>query len=113
MRQANLNIRNIAGDKTQDATTAKTHGSYTKLAWNLSRLQALAPSWQVQANLSGQWAKGNLASSERMTLGGPNQIRAYPVNEASGDQSILLQLELQKHLGHGWQISAFYDAGQI
>ena len=108
-----LNIRNIAGDKTQDAATAQTHGSYTKLAWNLNRLQALAPTWQIQANLSGQWASGNLASSERMTLGGPNQVRAYPVNEASGDQGLLLQLELQKNLAHGWQAVAFYDAGQI
>lgn len=109
----NLNIRNIAGDKTADAATAKTHGSYTKLAWNLGRLQALAPTWQIQASASGQWANGNLASSERMTLGGPNQIRAYPVNEASGDQGILIQLELQKSFAHGWQAIAFYDAGQI
>lgn len=108
-----LNIRNIAGDKTADAATAQTHGSYTKLAWNLSRLQALAPTWQIQASASGQWANGNLASSERMTLGGPNQIRAYPVNEASGDQGILIQLELQKSFAHGWQAIAFYDAGQI
>jgi len=108
-----LNIRNVNGDKTADAATAQTHGSYTKLAWNLSRLQALAPTWQIQASASGQWANGNLASSERMTLGGPNQIRAYPVNEASGDQGLLLQLELQKNLPHGWQAIAFYDAGQI
>ena len=113
LTSGSLNIRNIAGDKTQDAATAQTHGSYTKLAWNLNRLQALAPTWQIQANLSGQWASGNLASSERMTLGGPNQVRAYPVNEASGDQGLLLKLELQKNLAHGWQAVAFYDAGQI
>lgn len=113
LTSGSLNIRNIAGDKTADAATAKTHGSYTKLAWNLSRLQALAATWQIQAGLSGQWANGNLASSERMTLGGPNQVRAYPVNEASGDQGLLLKLELQKNLPHGWQAIAFYDAGQI
>ncbi|VUZ23093.1 Heme/hemopexin transporter protein HuxB, partial [uncultured Comamonas sp.] len=113
LTSGSLNIRNIAGDKTADAATAKTHGSYTKLAWNLSRLQALAATWQIQAGISGQWANGNLASSERMTLGGPNQVRAYPVNEASGDQGLLLKLELQKNLPHGWQAIAFYDAGQI
>lgn len=113
LTSGSLNIRNIAGDKTADAATAKTHGSYTKLAWNLSRLQALSSTWQIQTHLSGQWANGNLASSERMTLGGPNQVRAYPVNEASGDQGLLLKLELQKNLPHGWQAIAFYDAGQI
>lgn len=111
-----LNLNGIASDAAQDAATAKTQGSYTKLAWNLARVQslgALGPGWQIQASASGQFASGNLASSERMTLGGPNQVRAYPVNEASGDQGLLLKLELQKELGQGWQAVAFYDAGRI
>ncbi|WP_370679933.1 ShlB/FhaC/HecB family hemolysin secretion/activation protein [Comamonas sp. GB3 AK4-5] len=111
-----LNLNGIASDAAQDAVTAKTQGSYTKLAWNLARVQslgALGPGWQVQASASGQFASGNLASSERMTLGGPSQVRAYPVNEASGDQGLLLKLELQKELGQGWQAVAFYDAGHI
>lgn len=111
-----LNLNGIASDATQDAATAKTQGSYTKLAWSLARVQslgALGPGWQAQASVSGQFASGNLASSERMTLGGPSQVRAYPVNEASGDQGLLLKLELQKELGQGWQAVAFYDAGRI
>lgn len=108
-----LNLNGVASDASQDAATAHTQGRYAKLAWNLARVQSLAPSWQVQAGMSGQFANGNLASSERMTLGGPSQVRAYPVNEASGDQGVLLKLELQKELGQGWQAVAFYDAGRI
>lgn len=113
LTRGSLNIREVNYDKTADAATAQTHGSYTKLGWNLNRLQALAPGWQIQANANGQFASGNLASSERMSLGGPNQIRAYPMNEASGDQGMVLQLELQKNLASGWQATAFYDVGHI
>lgn len=111
-----LKLSGVASDAAQDAATARSSGHYSKLGWSLTRLQslpALGTSWQLQASLSGQWASTNLASSERMTLGGSNQVRAYPVNEASGDQGLLLQLELQKHLGRGWRVSVFYDAGHI
>lgn len=113
LTHGSLNIRDVNHDRTADAATAQSHGSYTKLGWSLSRLQALAPSWQIQANANGQFASSNLASSERMSLGGPHQIRAYPVNEASGDQGMVLQLELQKNLAPGWQAVAFYDVGHI
>lgn len=112
-----LALRDVNGDPAIDAATARTAGSYTRLAWSLNRLHNLGSSmggsWQVQAALSGQLASGNLASSERMTLGGPSQLRAYPVNEASGDAGVLLQLELLRQLSPGWQALVFYDAGYI
>lgn len=114
LTRGRLAIRDIAnGDKAADANTANTQGGYTKLAWNLSRQQNLSQRWQLQGNLSGQFASGNLASSERMTLGGASQVRAYPANEASGDQGVLVQLELHSTLPAGWQWIAFYDAGSI
>lgn len=109
-----LAIKDIAsGDKATDAATARTQGSYNKLAWNLSRLQTLAPGWQAQAQLSGQFASKNLASSERFALGGAYRVRAYPTNEGTGDEGTLLQLELHKELAPGWKALAFYDAGTI
>ncbi|MEK7946066.1 ShlB/FhaC/HecB family hemolysin secretion/activation protein [Pigmentiphaga sp. YJ18] len=113
LTQGNLNLDGVAGDAAQDAVSARSSGRYTKLAWNMTRLQNLGAGWQVQLSFSGQLASGNLASSERMTLGGPSQVRAYPVNEASGDQGMLLKLELQRELGYGWQAVAFYDTGRI
>lgn len=108
-----LGIRDVNDDRAVDAATARSAGDYQKLAWNLSRLQNLGGGWQAQAALSGQLASGNLGSSERFTLGGPTQVRAYAVNEASGDAGVLLKLELQRELGNGWQAVAFYDAGHI
>lgn len=112
--QGKLHIRDIAGDKAADAAGPRTQGDYNKLAFQANRLQALGSSgWQVQAHLSGQWADGNLGSSEQFSLGGPSKVRAYPVNEGSGDEGLLLKLELQKNLGNGWQAIAFYDTGRI
>ncbi len=108
-----LAMEDIAGDRAQDAAGPRSRGDYTKLALQLGRMQSLGAGWQMQLALSGQTASANLASSERMTLGGPSQVRAYPVNEADGDQGMLLKLELQRELGSGWQAIAFYDAGRI
>lgn len=108
-----LAMEDIAGDRAQDAAGPRSRDNYTKLALQLGRVQSLGAGWQMQAALSGQTASGNLASSERMTLGGPSQVRAYPVNEADGDQGLLLKLELQRELGSGWQATAFYDTGRI
>ena len=113
LTQGSLNIADIPGSRAQDAAGPRSAGSYTKLALQLGRVQWLGEGWQVQAALSGQLANGNLASSERMTLGGPSQVRAYPINEGDGDSGMLLKLELQRELGSGWQALAFYDAGRI
>ena len=116
-----LRMQASTGEVTQDAAGPNTRGDYTKLAWQANRLQNLAgwlgQGWQLQASASGQWAHQNLGSAERMSLGGPDQIRAYPVNEAMGDQGLLLKLQLQRELGSalggGWQAQLFYDWGQI
>lgn len=108
-----LAMENLANDWALDAAGPRSRGDYTKLALQLGRAQSLGADWQLQTTLSGQAASGNLASSERMTLGGPGQVRAYPVNEADGDQGLLFKLELQRELGGGWQAMAFYDTGRI
>jgi hemolysin activation/secretion protein len=109
-----LYIRDIAGDRAADAAGPRSRGDFSKLAFHLNRLQAIgAGGWQIHAALSGQIADRNLGSSERFTLGGPNRVRAYPVNEASGDEGLLLKLELQRNLSNGWQAIAFYDSGRI
>ncbi len=112
--QGRLHIDDVAGDRAADAAGPRTAGKYGKLAFQLARLQSLGSSgWQLQAALNGQWADGNLGSSERFSLGGPAGVRAYPVNEGSGDEGYLLKLELQRDLGAGWQAQAFYDSGSV
>lgn len=114
LTQGKLDLKNLASDLASDAAGPRTQGSYTKLAGQISRLQALGSSgWQLSGSLSGQTANRNLASSERMSLGGAYGVRAYPSNEGTGDEGVLLKLELQRNLGQGWQAIGFIDAGHI
>ncbi|WP_269496588.1 ShlB/FhaC/HecB family hemolysin secretion/activation protein [Castellaniella sp. S9] len=113
--QGRLGLSDVAADKAIDAAGPRTRGDYAKLAFQLNRLQILGRGspWQLMAAFSGQLADGNLSSSERMALGGPYGVRAYPINEAMGDEGLLLKLELRRDLGAGWQALVFYDAGHI
>ena len=69
--------------------------------------------------LSGQQASKNLASAEKMSLGGPNGVRAYPVGEANGDSGNLITGELRylvpgfKVLEGDVNVLAFYDWGRV
>ena len=69
-----------------DAVSAQSSGSFTRLAYNASRLQRLSDTAVLSFAISGQQANKNLDSSEKFSLGGANGIRAYPQGEASGDE---------------------------
>lgn len=102
----------------EDASINHTEGSYTRFNVALARLQHVTE--RVNLNLSGsaQMAEGNLDSSEKFSLGGPNALRAYPIGEASGDEGQLLSAELRCTLplaakSGNLQLIGFYDAGHI
>lgn len=86
------------------------HGSFTKLNLDLVRLQALPGSFTLYGRFAGQWAADNLDSSEGLSLGGANGVRAYPSGEGSGDVGWLAQLELRYAIGSATPY-VFYDAG--
>ena len=65
------------------------------------------------AVLSGQWASKNLDSSEKFYLGGANGVRAYPSSEAGGALGQLLSIELRWRLTQGFNLTGFFDAGQV
>ena len=104
----------------QDPTTgAKTAGTFRKWNYDFKRLNRLTDNASVLIAWSGQQASKNLASAERMSLGGPNGVRAYPVGEASGDSGNLVQGEFRyiwpglKVLEGDVTVSAHYDWGQV
>ena len=108
-----LDLGGVPTDLAADQAGPLANGSYTKLAANASRLQRLPADFSFYAALAAQFAGKNLDSSEKFALGGPNGVRAYPVNEASGDEGWLLNLELRKELGNGWNALALLDAGEV
>lgn len=107
-----------AEPRAYDAITARSAGNYNKLGFSLMRLQNVTRSVSLYAGINGQFASKNLDSSEKMSLGGVNGVRAYPEGEAWGDQGYVLSVEARwllpqfspNQLGQV-QLLAFVDTG--
>lgn len=110
--QGSLNLDGVTAQRTDDLTTG-TAGQFHKLNPSLVRLQRLSERFSLYTQLQGQWADGNLDSSEKLYLGGAYGVRAYPQGEASGDQGWLANVELRYSLTEAWQLSTFIDHGQV
>ncbi|AEF22151.1 ShlB/FhaC/HecB family hemolysin secretion/activation protein [Pseudomonas fulva] len=110
--QGSLTIDGAANQRFDDLS-AGTQGRFHKLNPSLVRLQRLSDRFSLYSQLQGQWADGNLDSSEKISLGGAYGVRAYPQGEASGDQGWLANLELRYALTDTWQLSTFVDHGEV
>lgn len=108
----NLDLSGNVENQAQDAASSKTEGGYTVLAWNYGRFQQLASRTSLWASFQGQFTSEKLDSSETLSLGGPNGIRAYPVLEASGDTGAVMILELRQNFDHDFTLSGFVDYGR-
>lgn len=110
---------NLDGSPNQafDAATANTQGRFQVLRYRFSRDQQLGSGWSVFGAFSGQMANKNLDSAEKIYLGGPSGVRAYPVNEGGGSEGRLLNLELRWRAPPSgvWNTSlaGFYDWGRV
>lgn len=93
-----------------DASTAQKSGSFVKVNFDLARIQKLPGSFSAYFRASFQWSNSNLDSSERLTLGGAEGVRAYPVGEGSGDEGWLGQVEL-RYDASSFSPFVFLDAG--
>lgn len=96
----------------------RTAGQFTKLNIEAQRTQFWPGGLNLQTTLQGQIASKNLASAEKMSLGGPSGVRGYPVGEAVGDSGAILGLELRYPLpatlaGAPVSLAAFYDVGTV
>lgn len=96
-----------------DAASARSSGSYTRVSYNVSRLQRLSNTSQLSISLTGQQASKNLDSSEKFSLGGVNGVRAYPQSEGTGDEGYRATVELRHSLTASLQATVFYDAGKV
>ena len=76
-----------------DAATAQTNGHYGKLWFHAARLQRVTDRISLYGSINGQFASKNLDISEKMGLGGPYAVRAYPVGEAYSDEGYVATLE--------------------
>ena len=101
--------------RTLDAAGRRTNGGFQKFAYDVSRSQRLTDRASLYLAISGQFASKNLDSSEKMSLGGPQGVRAYPVGEAAADIATLMQVELRYRTGTmagmDSNLAAFVDNG--
>ncbi len=103
----------------QSNTGAKTLGKFSKFNFDLRRLQRMTDDINLLVAVSGQMAGRNLASAEKMSLGGANGVRAYPVGQGIGDQGFLFTTEVRytvpkvQILSGDLMFSGFYDAGRV
>ena len=102
---------------TDVADPRHTQGNFNKWNFDLRRQQRLTDDASLLFSVSGQIASKNLASAEKISLGGPNGVRAYPVGEATGDTGYVTQTELRyivpgtKILGGDVTLFGFFDYG--
>jgi hemolysin activation/secretion protein len=90
-----------------------TDGRYYKLAFNYSRTQTVTDGLLLYTAFTGQASRKNLDTSETQSLGGAYGVRAYPQNEATGDDVAMVSVELrwkQPSLPE-LQTIGFFDAG--
>ncbi len=106
--------------RATDAITARTEGDYQKLSGSFDRLQTISGPLSLYGEIRGQAASKNLDISEKMELGGPYGVRAYPEGEAYGDQGYLATIEARLWLptsrtGFPGRLQAigFFDTGHV
>ena len=113
-----IDLSKVDSDLESDRLTAKVDGKYILMRVSASRLQRLPGNYSMFASFRGQMTNQNLDSSEHISLGGINGIRAYPGGEASGDQGWQLTTELRYDIDASWdignvQLFGFVDLGGI
>jgi hemolysin activation/secretion protein len=111
-----LGLKNDVARMNDTGLNAK--GNYTKLSLNALYSQYLLENTTLQTNLKAQKSFGNnLDSSEDLSVGGSNGVRAYEDSELSGDQGYAISLDLIYALPKVAQInhntSLFLDHARI
>ena len=108
-----LHIRDPAA-RAYDQSDVGNHaeGRFTKLTFQFSRLQALAPKQTLFLGIGGQLSSRNLDASEQLSLGGHDAVRAYPQGEVLVNQGIIANLEYRYALSPEVTPYAFYDASR-
>ena len=102
---------NGSPNKSAVQQTTKAINHFAKLRFSLNREQFIQPSWSLYGSLQGQLASTNLDGSEKFYLGGPQGVRAYPVNEGSGSHATLMNLEWRYYFNPNVTVKTFYDYG--
>jgi hemolysin activation/secretion protein len=103
-------------DMEVDRITRRSQGIYAILRGNVSWQQRLTPRLSLFAAAQAQRSSRDLDTSEKLYLGGPHGVRAYPSEEAGSDSAAILNTELRwlmrRSPTQDWTAFALFDAGR-
>jgi len=113
-----LDLSKVASSLSSDQSGARTNGSFEKTVLDISRIQKMTDKINLHFFGTTQFASKNLDSSEKLSLGGPAGVRAYPVGEATGDEGFRYSVDAKYNVikpKYFDQVTAsvFYDHGQV
>ena len=83
-----------------DATYAQTQGRFHKLNVSAGHIQTLSQRLYASLSLQGQWSAENQDSSQKMTFGGAQNLRASRPGILSGDNGQWVRMELTRQWTH-------------
>jgi len=99
--------------KNEGMADSSVEGYFNIAQINFKRQQFFKNNFGLNFTMIGQKTDHNLDSSQKIYLGGPNGVRAYPTSEAGGSEGYQYSLELQKFLPKNLTLSGFYDEGYV
>lgn len=109
----NLDINSpLVEEFDQSAAGPHTQGSFDKLTARFSRLQQIIPRHSLYLSVGGQAANKNLDASQKLSLGGPQAVRAYPSGELLVDEGVIGTVEWRWSFNEEITPFLLYDAAR-
>ena len=115
--QGALTMGHQSNDDLLDASGPQRAGDYAKLTGSAFGRYALNPrgDWFATGRITSQLTNRNLDASEKLTVGGPDAVRAYRADEGSFDDGVIFNTGLYHRFsvgtGHQLQLGGFVDLG--
>ncbi len=98
------------------ASRANGRSDFTKLTFDLTRLQQIAPRLSAVGSFTSQFSRRPLLASEEIALGGASFGRAYDEGELSSDNGIAAMVELRyvpDVRANTLQLYGYIDGGRV
>ena len=101
--------------KTLDIAPAgpDADGSFGKFDLNLQRRQTITNSIALSGQWKHQFATTNLDSSEKISVGGAQNLVAYPSSQATGDEGGFGKLELRWQARNNLSVATFVEYAHL
>jgi hemolysin activation/secretion protein len=109
LRQGKLDLDAAALVGDAPPTGLDTQGNFTKLSFSAQRQQSLNDQWTVIGSLQYQAASKNLDSSEKLAVGGAQNLPGYSTGEATGDDGAIAKLNLRWRMSQAFTFGAFSE----